>query len=184
MISRLVALDQQVFLILNNSFAHPLFFDVIIGVFTQMGTVRIIYPIIVIATYIANKKNFSENLALLSSIIFIEIFIGSIIKDVISRPRPFTELAPLISGGKIRIHMLYLMEQFPFFTPEPPGLQFQSQLGIGSVRDYSFPSGHAQIATAVATYLSYLKPPTWILLSFCSSNYGFCQSLCGRPLST
>lgn len=157
MIPKLVALDQQLFLILNNSFAHPLL-DVVMGVFTQMGTVRIIYPILVIAAYVADKRNFSENLALLSSILFIEIFIGTLLKDVIGRPRPMAELASLVSAGKVQIHTLYLIEQFPFFTSEPPGLSFQSQLGIGNVRDLSFPSGHAQIAAAVATYLTYLKP--------------------------
>lgn len=146
-------IETQLFLFLNESISS-VSMDVIMGVATQVGTIRIIYPATVLLIYLTDRKHAFMNVLVLSSVLFLEIFIGSIIKDVFARPRPVIGLGELISQGKAVVHMVYLNDHFPFFTAAPPGLKMQDQFGLGIEKGYSFPSGHAQVAFGVATYLS------------------------------
>ncbi|MBI3366857.1 phosphatase PAP2 family protein [Candidatus Roizmanbacteria bacterium] len=154
MLSQLFELDKILFIILNKGFTSP-FLDVAMGVFTQAGTVRVIFPIALLLAYIIDKKKLKKNILLLSSILFLEIFIGHIVKDVIDRKRPFAELKSE-SVHATQPHMVFMQESYPFFTSSPPGIALQSQFGLGPSRDSSFPSGHTQVAFGVAAFLSYL----------------------------
>lgn len=177
MLHQLLEMDKNLFVILNNGFTSP-FFDVAMGLFTQTGTVRVIFPIALLVAYIIDRKGFKKNILLLSSILFLEIFVGNIVKDVIDRNRPFAELRSE-SIHTTKPHMVFIQESYPFFTSSPPGIALQSQFGLGLSRDSSFPSGHTQVAFGVAAFLSYLLSRYRYLFFSLSTISGFSRIYVG-----
>jgi len=151
MVEKMIEIDRSLFFFLNSGFTGP-YMDIIMGLFTQLGTVRVIFPLMTLFLYFLDKERFRNNFYLLTSILFVEIFFGTIIKDLVARPRPMAD--GVLSLNKI--HIVYLNAHFPFFTDSGPGLKAQIQMGLGDTKGGSFPSGHAQVIFGIATFLTTL----------------------------
>ena len=129
MIDSIITLDKELFLILNNNLEHW-FNDIFLGGFTIIGYTHFLLPIAASYLYIINKHNFRSNLFILIAAALFGGFLIQIIKHVVQRPRPLSEMAPLILAGKVHIHNLF----YPYHSN-------------------SFPSGHTQSAFGIAVVL-------------------------------
>jgi membrane-associated phospholipid phosphatase len=151
-VSYLMLLDEKLFIVLNQTFTSSLM-DMAMALFVQAGTIRAILPLGLLGLFMLDRKNFSRNAVLLSAIFFAEIFVGSLIKDIVGRSRPFAHDG-IITSGHAKIHMLYLVSGFPFVGTIPPGVPIQAQFGLGPSSGGSFPSGHVMVAFGAASFFS------------------------------
>jgi undecaprenyl-diphosphatase len=139
----LLALDRKVFLWINNQWSIPpldFFFSYII---TWLGNALIVIVLVVIFFALKRRAYLRQHLPWFLAAMLLAGLCVFVLKEVISRPRPLTDLAPLIEAGKVQIHVL--------------GEQ---------LRYRSFPSGDTQTAFTAGTYLSLLWP-RWAPLFLC-----------------
>lgn len=110
--------------------------------FTRLGEIWLMAIVIVPALYIADKRNFYQNLGLFAGALILSALVARILKYLVDRPRPLKDMANLIDAHRVYIHV------------------------IGkSLRETSFPSGHTVSAFSAATFLSGLFK-RWALLFF------------------
>jgi undecaprenyl-diphosphatase len=129
MLEKILELDRDLFLIINNSL-ESWFNDLFLGGLTLIGDVLFLLPIALVYLYIIDKKNFRKNSSILISAVLIGGLLVKIIKEVVGRPRPLKDMEPLLLAGKIQIHNV-----------------------LQPYRENSFPSGHTQGAFGTATAL-------------------------------
>lgn len=130
----LLTLDRQVFLWINNQWANP-YLDFLFPAITWLGNAWIIILMVVIFFALKKPAYLRQHLPWLIAVMIVGGLCIFALKKMIPRPRPLSDLAPLIEAGKVHIHVL--------------GEQ---------LRYRSFPSGHAQTAFTAGTYLSFLSP--------------------------
>jgi undecaprenyl-diphosphatase len=151
----LLALDRAVFLWINNQWANPLL-DIFFPIITWLGNGWIVIAMVGIFFALQKPAYLRQHLPWLG----VALLVGGLcvygIKKMVPRPRPLTDLAPLIDAGKVYIHVL--------------GEQ---------LRYRSFPSGHAQTAFTVGTYLSFLLPRWTPLFLSLAAAVGFSRIYMG-----
>ncbi|CAA7627765.1 putative phosphoesterase, PAP2 family [Candidatus Terasakiella magnetica] len=136
---------------------------VIIG---QMGSVRVVYPLAVIACLVIDRAAGLRVALALAAVLFLEIFAAGVAKDIVLRPRPQDAALSTVLGRETTVRRLYLSVDFPFVSPVPSRLAGQAELGLGVPRGESFPSGHAVVAFAVAYVLGrrFVAARSWLYL--------------------
>lgn len=102
--------------------------------FTLLGDIWYMALAITVFLFFLDRESFKRNMILFVTIMFCTGLIGQLVKHLVSRPRPLKDMAELISGHSVYIHV------------------------IGKeLRELSFPSGHATTAFSLATFLSLLR---------------------------
>lgn len=130
MLEKLLELDRELFLIINNNL-ECWFNDLFLGGLTLAAYFYVLLPIALFYLYVIDKENFRRNSLILIFAVLIGGLLVQILKQVVNRPRPLKEMEPLLSVGKVKIHNLFY-----------------------AYREESFPSGHTQAAFGVATALA------------------------------
>ena len=116
---------------INNNWANPIN-DIIFAALTLLASDYVIIPIVGIIIYIFDRNNFKSNFILLLSSLLIGGILIHILKELVDRPRPLSDMAELIKEGKVHINVIF----------EPLNI-------------VSFPSGHSQTVFTAATVLGY-----------------------------
>jgi undecaprenyl-diphosphatase len=130
----LLTLDRAVFLWINNQWVNP-YLDAFFTAITWLGNGWIIFSLTAIFFALKRPAYLHQHLPWIIGVMLLSGLCVFALKKMIPRPRPLTDLAPLIEAGKVHIHVL--------------GQQLWYR---------SFPSGHAQTAFAAGGYLSLLLP--------------------------
>lgn len=131
MLNTILDFDRNLFLAINNGWSNPIN-DIIFAVLTLLGSDYVMLPIVGIAIYIFDRKNFKGNLILIISALVIGGILVHILKELVDRPRPLGGMKELIKEGKVHINVIF----------EPLNI-------------VSFPSGHSQTVFTAATVLGY-----------------------------
>jgi len=131
MLNAILDFDRSIFLLINNGWANP-FNNIIFAGLTLLGSDYVMLPIVGIAIYIFDRKNFKSNLILIISALVIGGILVHILKELVDRPRPLGGMKELIKEGKVHINVIF----------EPLNI-------------VSFPSGHSQTVFTAATILGY-----------------------------
>jgi len=124
--------DKTLFLWINNRFAHSLL-DPVFYLMGWLGNGWILMIGIAIFFSFYRPNYLKKYLPWILVSFCLSGICVILIKEWVDRPRPLSNFSPLINSGKVYIHVV------------GPHLKI-----------HSFPSGHAQIAFCVATYLSFL----------------------------
>ena len=142
MLEKILKLDRDLFLIINNNL-ESWFNDFFLGGLTITGNLLILLPLALAYLYIVDKNNFKKNSIILILAVILGGLIVKIIKEFVGRPRPLKEMEPLLTAGKVHIHNI-----------------------LGAHRENSFPSGHTQAAfcTATAPICIYRKHALYLIL--------------------
>ena len=131
MLNTILDFDKELFFIINNGWANPIN-DILFASLTLLGSDYVMLPIVGIAIYIFDRKNFKSNLILIISALVIGGILVHILKELVDRPRPLGGMKELIKEGKVHINVIF----------EPLNI-------------VSFPSGHSQTVFTAATILGY-----------------------------
>jgi len=130
---------------INNGWANP-FNDVLFGVLTLLGSDYAAIPVAGIFLYAVDKQNFKRNFILLLSALLMGGILVHLLKEIIDRPRPLSDMAELIEEGSVSINVIF----------EP-------------LKVASFPSGHSQTVFTAALILGYTcRKYIWILFLIAS----------------
>lgn len=142
MLEKILKLDRDLFLIINNNLESG-FNDFFLGGMTLAGYLYILLPAALFYLYIIDKKNFRKNSLILIAAVLLGGLLVQILKQIVDRPRPLKEMEPLLLVGKVKIHNLFY-----------------------AYREGSFPSGHTQAAfgTATALICIYRKHALYLIL--------------------
>lgn len=124
--------DRALFLWINNGFAHPLL-DPLFYLMGWLGNGWVLMIGTALFFFIYKRDYFKKHFPWILVSFCLSGLCVILTKEWINRPRPLLDLGPLIKSGEVYIHIV-----------GPP------------LRAHSFPSGHAQTAFCVATYLSFL----------------------------
>jgi len=125
-------LDHQLFFLINNGLQNPVF-DAIMPIFTRLGEIWLMLPLLLPLLYFGDQNNFKKHLILLAGGLILSALAGRLVKYLVDRPRPLKEMSDLILAHKVYVHVLG-----------------------AELREYSFPSGHTISAFSAATFLSFL----------------------------
>ena len=140
-VNALLIWDRKTFLLINNGWQSRAL-DLVMPFFTQMGETWLMVLLAIPFLYGSDRKTFFRRFLLFAGALILSGAVGRIFKILVDRPRPLKEMAGLIEAHRIYIHV------------------------IGrSLREYSFPSGHAVSAFSGATSLSFFSK-RWSLLFF------------------
>ncbi|GIW64677.1 MAG: phosphatase PAP2 family protein [Patescibacteria group bacterium] len=140
MFNLLLNIDQSVTLFFYKLFSHNVFFDIFFSFFSFLGSTVFVWLIIIfLVVFFEEKahpgisKNDKKFIVIFTLTIFLSFLTSEVIlKNIFQRPRPFSQIKNL----KLKI------KNYP--------------------SDFSFPSGHATIAFATATTLSFFdKKRKW-----------------------
>ncbi len=135
MLNLLLNIDKSLTLFFHNLFPHNIFFDTIFSFFSVIGSAAFIWiTIILLVVFFEEKahpsisKQDKKFIIIFTLTIFLSFLTSEVIlKNIFKRPRPFLQIKNL----KLKI------KNYP--------------------SDFSFPSGHATIAFATATTLSFFN---------------------------
>jgi undecaprenyl-diphosphatase len=151
----LLTLDRKVFLWINNQWATPCL-DTFFSTITWLGNGWIVIALVAIFFAMTRRAYLRQHLPWLCTALLLGGLCIFALKKMIPRPRPLSEFAPLIQAGKVYINVL------------------------GEELWYrSFPSGHAQTAFTVGTYLSLLLPRWTPLILSAAAGVGFSRIYMG-----
>lgn len=124
--------DKTLFLWINNHFAYSLL-DSLFYLMGWLGNGWALIIGIAIFFFIYRREYLKKHLPWILASFCLSGLCVVVIKGWVDRPRPILDFTPLIKSGEVYIHLV------------GPHLS-----------THSFPSGHAQTAFCVATYLSFL----------------------------
>ncbi len=126
----IITLDKNLFLWLNHSLNSPCL-DHFFWLITWLGNGWILAFITGLGLWFYDRDIFKYHWPWMMLATLLSGLTVVLIKSLIARPRPLAEFAPLIQNGQLYINVLG-----------------------SALKTNSFPSGHTQVAFAVATYLS------------------------------
>ncbi len=127
-------LDHQLFFALNNGLATPVL-DGLFWLWATVGNGTGMLSGVLIGLWLLDRSTLKRHWGWLILSVVVGAVIIQVLKYGIARPRPLMTFAPMLAAGERYIHVV------------GEGLQYRS-----------FPSGHAQAAASVLTYLWYLYP--------------------------
>lgn len=130
-------LDHQLFFALNQGLSTPLL-DHLLWWVSVLGDGIVLTPAIGLGLWWGDRRAFKQHYGWLVVVVLAGSMVVQLLKHGLARPRPLHEFAALLQAGEVSINV------------------------VGRhLRHHSFPSGHAQAAAAVFTYLTYLYPRGW-----------------------
>ncbi len=134
----LVDLDKALFLWINNGLASR-WLDPLFYLWSQLGNAAVSFALVVALALIFKRPTFlKEHLPWLVAAALLGGVVVHWLKDFVGRDRPVEVFSQLVKAGKVHLHL------------------------VGPILSRSsFPSGHAQLAFAMATYLSFALPRWW-----------------------
>ncbi len=138
MFTYLEHLDHQLFWALNNGLAASVLAPVLDGLFwlfATLGNGTGILSCALIGLWHFDRSALKRHWGWLIVSVVVVAAVVQALKYGIGRPRPLIAFAPLLAAGERYVHVV------------GEGLQYRS-----------FPSGHAQAAASVLTYLWFLYP--------------------------
>lgn len=145
MLETILNFDRNLFLMINNGWSNPIN-DILFATLTLLGSTYVALPVAGITIYIFDRKNFRKGLALLISSALVGGLLVHLLKELVDRPRPLTDMTGLIREGKVHINVIY-----------------------HPLREASFPSGHSQTIFTAATILCYTyRKYIWVLFLIAS----------------
>ena len=137
MLVLLERLDHQLFFVLNQGMTHP-FLDALFLWATRLGSA---VPLLLGTSFVLWLRDRHTGIRHMGSLL-LAVLAGALVvqalKYLLDRPRPLDEFAALIEAGKVTVRII-----------GPP------------LRHRAFPSGHAQAAASVFTYLWCCYPRHW-----------------------
>jgi len=151
--SFLIDLDYRVFLAVNSDLTSQ-WLDPVMALACQMGTVRIVYPLSALLLFLFDRTRIVRGMISISAVLFLGIFVGGILKDMVSRERPNDKIIASVLGKEANVRLLYVSKEFPFVGSRESTASWQNEIGLGMPRGNSFPSGHAIVAFGVAAVLA------------------------------
>lgn len=134
MLAYLEHLDHQLFFVLNRGLASP-WGDWLFWGISILGDGIPLTLIVGVALWRYDRPTYHTHYVWLVLAVVLGSIMVYLLKQGFDRPRPLTQFAPLLQNGALTIHAV--------------GPQLLHR---------SFPSGHAQAAAAVSTYLWCLYP--------------------------
>ena len=137
MLAILERLDHQLFFAVNHGLS-TLGLDYVFWVVSALGYGVVLVLLAGIGLWWRDRQTFKQHFGWLILAVLAGAGLVQILKFGCARPRPLGEFAALVQAGEVYINII--------------GRQ---------LRYRSFPSGHAQAATSVVTYLLYLYPQRW-----------------------
>jgi undecaprenyl-diphosphatase len=130
-------LDHQLFFALNQGLSTPLL-DSLLWWASVLGDGIVLTLAAGLGLWWRERQVCKQHYGWLVVAVLVGSVVGQLLKYGFARPRPMNEFAALLQAGAVQFNV------------------------IGhSLQHRSFPSGHAQAAAAVCTYLLYLYPHRW-----------------------
>ena len=131
-------LDHQLFFALNQGLSTPLL-DYVMWAVSTLGNSMGLLVGTAIGLWLRDRQTFKQHYAWLVFTVVIGFLVVQGLKYGLARPRPLSAFAALVQAGEVHIN------------------------AIGHhLHNRSFPSGHAQAAASVFTYLLCLYPQRWL----------------------
>ena len=150
-----IAMDQSLFLWLNNSLSRP-WLDPVMEAATSLGNGFYLFPLGLLLMVLFARRNFRRDFILWASTSFISFIIGTTLKHLVHRNRPLAALHDGIAHHQIAVHVL------------GPSLYANS-----------FPSGHTFTAFSTASLFAGLYPGLTIPLYAMASLTGLSRIYVG-----
>ncbi|HEY7496544.1 MAG TPA: phosphatase PAP2 family protein [Candidatus Tectomicrobia bacterium] len=130
-------LDHQLFFAINQGLSTPLL-DYLLWWASVLGDGLVLTLATGLGLWWRDRQAFRQHYGWLVVAVLAGGIVVQLLKHGIGRPRPMREFATLLQAGAVQLNVI------------GHSLQYRS-----------FPSGHAQAAAAVCTYLLYLYPRRW-----------------------
>jgi undecaprenyl-diphosphatase len=130
----LIAMDQSLFLWLNNSLSRP-WLDPVMEAATSLGNGFYLFPLGLLLMALFARRNFRRDFILWASTSFTSFIIGTTLKHLVHRHRPLAAFHDGIAHHQVAVHVL------------GPSLYANS-----------FPSGHTFTAFSTASLFAGLYP--------------------------
>jgi membrane-associated phospholipid phosphatase len=131
-------LDHQLFFALNHGLSTPVLDYVLWAVSTLGNSIGLLVGA-AIGLWLCDRQAFKQHYVWLVLAVVIGFLVVQGLKYGLARPRPLSAFAALVQAGEVHINI------------------------IGHhLHNRSFPSGHAQAAASVFTYLLCLFPRRWL----------------------
>ncbi len=130
-IDRIIALDTALFLSINGGWVCPAL-DIVMVFVTLFGNGLFLAGVVGPVLYFYDRRRFTRRIPVIIAAVVVGAVVNNILKEIVGRSRPLTELSEEIRTGAVWVHTVF--EQW---------------------RANSFPSGHAQTAFGTATALAY-----------------------------
>jgi membrane-associated phospholipid phosphatase len=131
-------LDHQLFFALNHGLSTPVLDHVLWTVSTLGNSIGLLVGA-AIGLWLCDRQAFKQHYVWLVLAVVIGFLVVQGLKYGLARPRPLSAFAALVQAGEVHINI------------------------IGHhLHNRSFPSGHAQAAASVFTYLLCLFPRHWL----------------------
>jgi membrane-associated phospholipid phosphatase len=138
MLARFEQLDHQLFFAINNGWSTPML-DYLFWTLSTFGNGTGMVLGALVLLWWLDRDSVKRHGAWLLLAVLIGAAAMQALKYGIARPRPLSTFAPLVESGQAHIHV------------------------VGrALSQRSFPSGHAQAAASVLTYLGCLYPRYWL----------------------
>jgi membrane-associated phospholipid phosphatase len=138
MLARFEQLDHQLFFAINNGWSTPML-DYLFWTLSTFGNGTGMVLGALVLLWWLDRDSVKRHGAWLLLAVLIGAAAMQALKYGIGRPRPLSTFAPLVESGQAHIHV------------------------VGrALSQRSFPSGHAQAAASVLTYLGCLYPRYWL----------------------
>jgi undecaprenyl-diphosphatase len=137
MLAFLERLDHQLFFVLNQSLATP-WLDHLLWWVSVLANAVALTLAVGVGLWYGDRQVFKQHYHWLLVAVLAGGAIVQLLKYGLARPRPLDEFAALLQSGEVHLRV------------------------VGRhLRHRSFPSGHAQAAASVFTYLTCLYPDSW-----------------------
>jgi undecaprenyl-diphosphatase len=127
---RIIALDRELFLVINNGWASPCL-DMVMTFLTLFGNGLFLAGVVAPILYFGDRRHFASRIPVIIAAVALGGVLNAVIKEAVGRPRPLADFSEQIRAGTVWVHTVF--EQW---------------------RTNSFPSGHAQTAFGTVTAVS------------------------------
>jgi membrane-associated phospholipid phosphatase len=138
MLASLERLDHQLFFALNQGLSTPVL-DYSLWVVTTLGNSTGLLVGAAAGLWWRDRQTFKRHYVWLVLAVVMGFLVVQGLKYGLARPRPLSAFATLVQAGEVHLNII--------------GHRLHNR---------SFPSGHAQAAASVFTYLLYLYPQRWL----------------------
>ena len=122
-------LDRSIFFLINNGLSSPIN-DLWLGYATWLGNGWVAFPLALIILFYLDRGHFGRNVLVLASAAILGGVLNSFAKEIFHAPRPLEVFRPAMEAGRLHVHVMF-----------------------ESLYANSFPSGHVQTASSIATIL-------------------------------
>ena len=155
MLASLERLDHQLFFALNHGLSTPVL-DYFLWAVSTLGNSTGLLVGTAIGLWLCDRRAFKQHYVWLVLAVVMGFLVVQGLKYGLARPRPLSAFATLVQAGEVHLNII--------------GHRLHNR---------SFPSGHAQAAAAVFTYLLCLYPQRWLWWSMGTLTAGLARIYLG-----